>query len=149
MESLPFLKNFCFQQLLRSWKNVPISSTVTDGIACGSLYIAPRCLWHSMIRRKMGQKVCHRENSFFLKCLFLTISQVPKKWSCHLQNICQKTSRTPTKFSLTFVMLDKTKEGAKIFSSLERLPFFQIFVFSTISQILEKCFYKNLQWLSQ
>ena len=69
---------------------------------------------------------------------------VSKEWSYHLHNKCQKTPWTPENNSLPFVMLDKTKKnGAKIFSSLESLPFFvQNFLFSTISQILEKCFYK-------
>ena len=55
--------------------------------------------------------ICHLENSFFLKCLFLLTSQVPKKWTYHLHNSRQNTLWTLINCCLTYVTCDKTRKS--------------------------------------
>ena len=75
LEVLPFfLKNLCFQQLLRCLKVSLISYTAMVEKASGPLYIDPRGLSHSIVLGKTSQIFCHCEDSSFLKSLFLSTS---------------------------------------------------------------------------
>ena len=133
-ENCSFFKNVCFYRHLRSQGNDLIilkffSEYLWTLIQSGT----PWCLSHSMNWGKTGQKLLSLLKQLFLKCLFLSPSLVPKKCSYHLRNRYQNALRTLIKCSLTFVMFDNTRKIDQIFSSLERLPFFQNFVFSTTS----------------
>ena len=66
-----FLQNFFFQQLLRSWRNGLITSTVNVRILFGPLQIVLRGLSNSIIGEKIGQKVFFtRKFAFFWKLFF-------------------------------------------------------------------------------
>ena len=67
---------------------------------------------------KIGPQNFSAENNYFLKCLFLSTSEVPKKRWYLLHNNCQKTSWTPIKCcSLVFwCSIKAEKTGHKVFS---------------------------------
>ena len=52
-----FFQNFLFSSTSYGPKKADIISTVIAKIACGSIKVVPRCLWHAMTREKRGQNL--------------------------------------------------------------------------------------------
>ena len=119
-----FFKILCFQQVLRSWKNAPIGSTVSVRMACGPLYYLSWALGQSIIRRKVGPILLSSWKSYFLKCLFLSTSEVLKNWSYYSQSNCQKTLWTPIECSLMPIILDNGRKIDQFVFSSEKFAFF-------------------------
>ena len=69
----PFFKTLCFQQFLTSQKNAVFYSSVNVTKACGPFQSVPWLLSHSVLRVKVGQIFCHRENGFFWNVCFYRI----------------------------------------------------------------------------
>ena len=131
LERLPFFSKLCvFKQLLRCYRSDVTTSTVIVGIPFGPLQNVPWGLSHSIIRERPKSffhwKVC----LFFSKNCFQQPLRFFKIWSYYFRSETQITSWTLTKCSLRFVILDNSIIGekeAKIFFSLERLPFYSKF----------------------
>ena len=129
-----FLKNLCFQQPLRSQEHALLSSTVPVRISCGTIWIVPWGLSHWILGRKWAKNFCHRANSYILKCLFLSTSQVLENGSYFSQTKLQKSMYTLINCSLRFVIIDNTRKfGQFFFFHWKGCPFLQKFVFSTTS----------------
>ena len=144
VESLPFFSKLSiFNKLLVLKK----CSYKIHSNWCNSLWIHINCsamfVTHDDTMENEPKTFVIVKTAIFLKWLFLPTSYVPKKGSYHLHNKCQKTSRTLIKFSLSFVMLDKTEERrAKPFHHWKVCLFLFKNLFPTTYQILENCFYK-------
>ena len=77
------------------------------------------------ITGKNGPKFLSPENSYFLKCLFLSTSKVPKKWWYLLHNNCQNTLWTLRKYcSPTFSSSIIAEKKATNSFSMENSPYF-------------------------
>ena len=76
LESLPFFKKLCFQQLQMCYRINPVTSTVIARIPCGPSYIVPWGLSHSRMRDKTDQKFFSLESLPFFKVVFSTTSNV-------------------------------------------------------------------------
>ena len=129
----------CFQQLLRSQKNALISSTVTVKKTSAPLWIVAWGLSHSIIRGNIDQKLLSLwKQLLFRKVCFYQPLRFAKECSYHLHKNCQKTLWTVIYCSLSFVILDNMRKRVKYFFSIGKVAFYQNFVFSTISQVLNK-----------
>ena len=85
--------------------------------------------------KEIGPKILSPENSYFLKCLSLSTSKVPKKWWYLLHNNCQNTLGTFfTMMDSDFFMFDNwRKKGPQNFFQWKVCLVLQKFVFSTSS----------------
>ena len=138
-----FFSKLCvFQQLLRCYRSHVITSTVIVGIPSGPLQNVPWGLSHSIIREKDAKSFFSLESlPFFSKICFPQPLRFFKIWSYYFRSETQITSWTLTKCCLRFVILDNSIIGekkAKIFFSLERLPFFKNLCFQKTSWVLQK-----------
>ena len=132
LERLPFFSKLCVsQQLLRCYRSDVITSTVIVGISFGPLQNVPWGLSHSIIPKKNAKIFFSLESlPFFSKNCFPQPLRFFKIWSYYFRSETQITSWTLTKCCLRFVILDNSIIGekeAKIFFSLEKLPFFSKF----------------------
>ena len=101
-------------------------------ISLWTLKICPLRFFTSNKRRKMGQKLLSSWKQLFLKCLFLSTPQVPKKLSGHLHSFCQHSLCTHTICSMTSFMFDKTrKHRPETLLHWKDCLCFRNFVFST------------------
>ena len=145
-----FFSKLCvFQQLLRCYRSDVITSTVIVGTRFEPLQNVPWGLSHSIIREKRPKSFFSLESlPFFSKICFQEPLWFFKIWSYYFHSETQNTSWTLTKCSLGFVILDNSIIGekkAKIFFSLEWLPFSQEFMFpKNLLGVTEKIF-----WLPQ
>ena len=119
---LPFFKILFSQQHPTCYKNGIITSIVIVKLPVSPVKTVPWGSAHTIMRTKRPNFFCHREDSLFLKSLFLTISYVLKEKTYTFQNKWRKTFWTPQKCSLTFIMCDTKRKIGQIFCSLERLP---------------------------
>ena len=114
-------------------KKAYITSTVIAKLACRSIKVVPRCLWHAMTRGKMGQILCHRENATFWNVCFNRPLRFQRNGLVICTIFCQNILWTVINCSLAFAILDITRKTGPKFFSVEVLPFYQNFLFSTTS----------------
>ena len=89
-------------------------------------------------REKKAETIFSLDRTSFLrKTSFLLTSLVLEEWSYDLHKTDQNFQWTNPKGFLSFVILDKAKKGQKYFST-RKLFFFQKFVFSVTSYLLQK-----------
>ena len=93
-----------------------------------------------IVRRKRGPNFLSPENIYFLRRLFLSTSNVPKKWWYLLHNNCQNTFRTLLNcFSPTFSRsIIGEKMGHKFFFVGKVAFFSQKVVFSSTSYVIKR-----------
>ena len=92
---------------------------------------------------KNGPNFLSPENSYFLKCLFLSTSKVPKKWWYLLHNNCRNTLWTLIKgcFPIFSSSIMGEKIGLKFFFIGKFAFFSQKLDFSSTSYVLKKWSY--------
>ena len=131
-----FFKKLCFQQLLRCYRIIPVTSGLIVKILC---WPVERVNWgfsHSRMRQKIGQNLFFtgKDAFFFRKIVFSTTAWVLQKWSCNFHSNCEITLWTLIRCPFRSITLDKSGENTtKTFFHCKVCLFFQKFVFSTTS----------------
>ena len=73
---------------------------------------------------KWAKSFCHCENGYFLKCLFLSTSEVLKNSSYHFHRLCQNTFWTLTKCFRRLLKLDNIRKIVQLTFFTEMIAFF-------------------------
>ena len=130
---LPFFKNLCFQQPLRSYENKLRTWTINVKRPPGPVQFVPWRLSCSILRGKIGHNSFSLASSpFFQSFVYSTTSYVLQKWSFNFHSKCYNTFWTQINCSVKFVTLDnRRKIGQSLFFTGKVAFFLLKVVFST------------------